>query len=188
MKRLLSLTAAALLVLGLAGVNANAHACPHTALVQSWYQRYLHRQPDPQGLHTWVSALRQGESPLAVQASILASDEYFCRYGHTNAGFVTGLYTDVLGRAPCAQELADWSHRVRRLGCRKRTAQEFCAATASAGLPPVLEVPAPHLHGHHHVVPPAVVPEFPRTAFRPVRPVYPPVGGPVRFNLSLERR
>src|SRR5262245_51994373 len=99
MRYLTALTAAALAALVLGG-EAKAHGCPHTDLVTSWYHRYLGRAPDPGGLRTWVSALRCGTDPREVEASILASEEYLCRHGHNGAGFITGLYTDVLGRTP----------------------------------------------------------------------------------------
>src|SRR5262249_20054229 len=41
-------------------------------LVRSWYQRYLHREPDPNRA-AWVDALNSGQQPEAVLAGILSS-------------------------------------------------------------------------------------------------------------------
>jgi hypothetical protein len=43
-----------------------------------------------------------------VHAAILASDEYFDVHGGTGPGFITGLYQDVLGRAPDPAGLQQW--------------------------------------------------------------------------------
>ena len=43
-----------------------------------------------------------------VHASILSSDEYFVEQGGTAAGFITGLYQDLLGRSPDADGLQLW--------------------------------------------------------------------------------
>lgn len=130
MRYLPTLAAAALVAVALGATEAKASPCPYTDMVTDWYVRYLNRAPDPGGLHTWVSALRCGADPRDVEAGILASEEYFCRYGHSNPGFVTGLYTDVVGRAPCAHEIEEWMCRLRQIGCRKRLSLEFFAAAS----------------------------------------------------------
>ena len=43
-----------------------------------------------------------------VHGSILASDEYFAVNGGTATGFITGLYQNVLGRAPDSASLEQW--------------------------------------------------------------------------------
>ncbi|MBX6313532.1 MAG: S8 family serine peptidase [Isosphaeraceae bacterium] len=53
--------------------------------------------PD-QGGSSSVAAQHAALSDDAVQARLFASDEYFLRHGGTNAGFVAGLYHDLLGR------------------------------------------------------------------------------------------
>ncbi len=45
-----------------------------------------------------------------VHAVILGSDEYFANHGGTDSGFVSGLYQDLLGRAPNDGELALWTN------------------------------------------------------------------------------
>ncbi len=166
MRSLLALVAAAAVVLGPGGVDAKAHDSPYADMVRSWYHRYLHRAPDPGGLHTWVSALRGGSSPEEVQANILASEEYFCQHGHSDVGFVAGLYADVLGRGARPEEVEDWLCRLRRLDCRTQLSREFLAAAGP-------ELYRHAGHGGRHL---------PLVEARPVvvRPVAPPVVVPSR--------
>src|SRR5262249_43478781 len=50
-------------------------------LATSWVLAYLGRRPTPQELRMLANQLRSGVDPLRVQASILASDEYYARAG-----------------------------------------------------------------------------------------------------------
>lgn len=111
------------------GLNGSAvWASQEAALVQGWYQQYLHRDAEPCGLNTWVSVLRC-KGPEAVQTGILASDEYYHTHGCSPQGFVAGLYADVLGRTACAWEIQGWVCNLARCGCRARLTQDFlCAA------------------------------------------------------------
>ncbi len=86
-------------------------------LVRSWYQKYLHREPDPQWA-VWVDAVRNGQEPNAVLASILGSQEYYDKAGGTPERFVQTLYRDVTGRPPTRGEMEYW---VRRANDRDRT-------------------------------------------------------------------
>jgi hypothetical protein len=102
---------------------------PHVELVQSWYQRYLRRSIDISGLQGWVNLLRQGASHDDVKAAILGSPEYYQLQGNTPEGFVTGLYGDVLGRAPSRDELVLWLNRLGQLrNDRTRLAADFVRA------------------------------------------------------------
>jgi hypothetical protein len=65
-------------------------------IVGQYYLKYLGRQ-------TTTGSVRLADSsiPLAqVANSILSSPEYYARKGGTAAGFVAGLYSDLLGRPP----------------------------------------------------------------------------------------
>jgi hypothetical protein len=79
-----------------------------TLLVQTWYQRFLHRSPTADEIANWVGML-VGATDEQVEAGILGSDEYYnTRGGGTNAGFVDALYHDILGRAPTDAEARQW--------------------------------------------------------------------------------
>ncbi len=71
----------------------------HGRQVQQLYHTYLHRDVDPVGLSTFSGLLAQGGTVEQVQALIVGSPEYWQNEGGgTNAGFLTALYHDVLGR------------------------------------------------------------------------------------------
>ena len=79
-----------------------------TLLVQTWYQRFLHRSPTADEIANLVGML-VGATDEDVEAAILGSDEYYnSRGGGTNAGFVEALYQDILGRAPTDAEAHQW--------------------------------------------------------------------------------
>jgi hypothetical protein len=164
MKPWMPMTAAVLLGLGPAAEAAQA--CDPVTLVNSWYVRYLGRQAEPCGLNGWVGQLNCGVPPVVVQASILASDEYFQRRGCCPQGIVEGFFLDVLGRPPCVHELNQWVCTLQRVGCRKQLALSFLGTVgrAFAGRPAVVQAvyaanpgylaPAP-FNGNGHGLPPA---------------------------------
>jgi hypothetical protein len=99
---------------------------PYVEMVQSWYQRYLHRTSDLAGLQVWVMYLRRGQSPEQAQAGILGSPEYYQRNGNNPVGFINGLFADVIGRGASPQEIQFWLNRFQRYrGDRQRLAADF---------------------------------------------------------------
>lgn len=77
------------------------------------YRATLGRTADIGGLINWTSALAQGRSFLDVVQGFVASREFQNLYGATDdAGFVTLLYHNVLGRAPDATGFAMWSEKL----------------------------------------------------------------------------
>lgn len=81
-------------------------------LVRSWYQRFLGREPDTQGFQTWMRSLREGQTPEAILAAMLASPEYFQRAGNTPTGFIQKLYRDLAGQEPTQREYQYWAQRI----------------------------------------------------------------------------
>jgi hypothetical protein len=68
--------------------------------VQNLYQTYLHRQAEPLGLQNAVAFLNAGGTAEQLKGILFDSQEYFQnRAGGTNNGFLTTLYSDLLGRA-----------------------------------------------------------------------------------------
>jgi hypothetical protein len=63
--------------------------------------RPLRREPDPFGRAAFAAAFKRGAGWEGVQAAVLGSPEYYQAIaGGTDAGFVTALYANLLGRAP----------------------------------------------------------------------------------------
>jgi hypothetical protein len=129
MRNILTFTAAALFCLPLSAA-AQSYDDP-MALVDSWYRAYLGRSAlDDPGSAAWLNLLRQGNSPLAVQAGILASDEYYNRNGGTPQGYIQGLYRDALRRSPTPVDYDFW---VRRAYTQDRTALSTELLTLNPG-------------------------------------------------------
>ncbi len=68
--------------------------------VNNLYNKLLHRGADASGLSYWSGHLAQGSTIEQVASQIAGSAEYFQgRAGGTDAGFLTAIYQDALGRA-----------------------------------------------------------------------------------------
>jgi hypothetical protein len=89
-----------------------------TALVTSFYSTFLHRTPSAAEIPFWLPAFAAGMSDEQIEAQFLASPEYFALAGSTNAGWITHVFSDVLGRSPSAAETATFS---ALLGSSSRT-------------------------------------------------------------------
>ncbi len=100
-----------------------------TDVVTALFQHYLRRAPDAVGLNIWVNQLVGGASIESVTASIVGSPEYFAHQGSTNAGFVNGLYSDVLGRPADAGGQALWVGFLNGGGSRNQAALAFQSTT-----------------------------------------------------------
>jgi len=182
-------------LLSLAGIHwaSPARACEEEILVQSWYDQYLGRPADPCGLRNWTRELRFCPRPEVVLAAFLASEEYYCRNGHTPEGFVAGLYADVLGRPACAAEIHQWVCRFHRCGCRKRLALEFLDAARVEQVnrlrlrPAPGPVPVPGPVPTPSFVPPAGVPPYELPTYGDARGRYGPSRG-IRVQLGYRGR
>ncbi len=70
-----------------------------TAQVQALFQTFLNRPADPVGLNAFTSFLLNGGTVEQLEAVLTGSAEYFqTQGGGTNAGFLSALYLDALGR------------------------------------------------------------------------------------------
>lgn len=84
------------------------------------YRAVLDRAPDQAGLLGWVAALQDGARLPDVARGFVASPEFRAAYGGLDdAGFVTLLYQNVLGRDPGAAEVAYWAGQLQS-GARDR--------------------------------------------------------------------
>jgi uncharacterized delta-60 repeat protein len=78
--------------------------------VQDLYQDILGRTPSPAEINGWIPTYTA--DPYAVEdisAALLGSTEFFNDSYQTNAGFLSALYVDVLGRSIDTGGLASWS-------------------------------------------------------------------------------
>jgi hypothetical protein len=77
-------------------------------VVTSEFSTLLGRAPDAVGLNFFVGALRSGVSRLAVESTIIASDEYVADHGRNSSLFIIGAYQNVLLRTPSNAEVVFW--------------------------------------------------------------------------------
>ena len=102
---------------------------PNADMIDAWFQRYLGRSVDRGGLASRLMLLRQGADPQSIEADIIGSGEYWERNGSNVAGFIRGLYRDVLNRAPDRREVRGWAARYdANRGNRSAVAREFLQA------------------------------------------------------------
>jgi hypothetical protein len=80
--------------------------------VDGYYQTFLHRTSDPAGRAGWVNAFLSGADEASVISGFLTSGEYLAAHA-SNASFVKGLYTDLLGRTPSATEELGWEQALQ---------------------------------------------------------------------------
>jgi uncharacterized protein YkwD len=94
------------------GIENSAEA--RTRLVDSWYVKYLDRQPTADEVQGWVDSLMQGATEESVLTGILSSDEFYNRAassgigGSGDANYVEALYQLLLDRPGTSDELAGW--------------------------------------------------------------------------------
>ncbi len=99
-----------------------------TNFVATEYQQLLRRAPDAAGLSGWVQATEKGLSFETVEAEFVASAEYFQKHGSDHTAWVTGLYNDLLGRAPDAAGLMGWVNFLNAGGSRLAVAQGIASS------------------------------------------------------------
>ena len=82
------------------------------AFITRCYQVILGRDPDPDGLSGWASALKSGKTTAAgIISSFMTSSEFLSR-NLSNREIVDILYRAMLGRAPDPNGVADWTSRL----------------------------------------------------------------------------
>ena len=77
--------------------------------VQAVYQLYLNRTPAPSETAGWVAALQAGLSETQLQASFLASNEFFAANGGNALPWLNAVYQKALGRLGAQAELDGWN-------------------------------------------------------------------------------
>jgi hypothetical protein len=100
-----------------------------SGMIADAYDTYLGRQPDSAGAASWLQAMRTGSTIQTVESRILASSEYYARSGRTDAGWVSALYQNVLGRDAQSSEVATWSARLAGGASRQNVASRFLLST-----------------------------------------------------------
>ncbi len=82
------------------------------APIQALYEGLLHRAAGANEVTSWVQAEQAGVTLDQIKADVLGSQEYRNDHGGTNAGVVSGMYQDVLGRAADAAGLTAFTQEL----------------------------------------------------------------------------
>jgi len=100
-------------------------------LIVNDYEVLLGREPAPSEVTNWLQQMQGGLSENLLTASFLSSVEYSENHGPSadistaNADWLTGLYHDVLGRAPDPAGLASWEAMMQAGANPKNVALDF---------------------------------------------------------------
>jgi len=96
--------------------------------ITRFYQECLNREPDEQGLATWVDALNSGEeSGESLARSFIFSQE-FINQNLTNEEFITVLYNAFFGREPDAAGYDSWNSQMSQGADRETVLSSFVSA------------------------------------------------------------
>jgi hypothetical protein len=91
-----------------------AHAVQYdSAFLSAAYTHYLGRSVDTGGLNYWVMQMQLGLTDEQLESSLLSSSEYAQLHASTNASWVLGLYSDLLGRPADGAGLSYWLGRLQ---------------------------------------------------------------------------
>jgi hypothetical protein len=107
----------------------------YTNFVTQAYARYLGRTPDAAGLSGWVGAMLAGSvSDEQLEAQFIGSPEYINDHGGRGAGWIRGMYQDLLGRQPSDAEVESWVAFLNQGGSTTTVAYEFAASPEREGI------------------------------------------------------
>jgi hypothetical protein len=92
------------------------------------YVQLLHHHVDSIHLNQWLLVFQNGGTEIDVLRDILTSSDYSALHA-SNASYVTGLYADLLGRAPTATELTAEEHKLLLGSSRATVAEDVLRST-----------------------------------------------------------
>ena len=96
------------------------------------FQTILERNPTQREMEAWLNSIRNGQSLVDVQATLLANNAVFNQVDRDKTRYVERLHQLMLDRKPTAEELAYWTKRYDELqGIRSEVAREFINSVAA---------------------------------------------------------
>ncbi len=98
------------------------------------YQRYLGRIPAAAEVSSWVGAMANGLRDETVEAGFIGSPEYIAAHGGQGAGWVQGMYRDLLGRTPAQSEVDGWVAALNAGSSPQQVAYGFAASAEREGM------------------------------------------------------
>jgi hypothetical protein len=115
--------------------RALTHSAEHyRQFITAAYQTYLGRTPDAPGLASWLWAMQNGLSDEQLEAGFIGSTEYIANHGGQGAGWVIGMYQDLLGRTPAQSEVDGWVYALSHGLSPQQVAYGFAASNEREGI------------------------------------------------------
>jgi hypothetical protein len=103
-------------------------------IVTTAYRTYLGRAPDTTGLSAWVAGVQNGLTDEQLEAKFISSPEYIANHGGPGAGWVKGMYVDLLQRTPSDGEVQGWVNALNRGVTPEAVAYGFAASAEREGI------------------------------------------------------
>ncbi|QVL30723.1 DUF4214 domain-containing protein [Telmatocola sphagniphila] len=100
----------------------------YSNFITAAYQKYLGRSPDKSGLANWISQMQHGLTDEQLEANFIGSPEYIANHGGAGAGWIKGMYVDLLGRSPSASEVQGWVNQLNAGVSTTQIAYGFAAS------------------------------------------------------------
>jgi hypothetical protein len=115
--------------------NLFSHSDEHyIQFITAAYEKYLGREPEPAGLNGWLQNMKNGLSDEQLEAGFIGSPEYIANHGGQGAGWVIGMYHDLLGRTPSQAEVAGWVQALNNGEPPTQVAYGFAASPEREGI------------------------------------------------------
>jgi V8-like Glu-specific endopeptidase len=105
----------------------------YSNFVAAAYHRYLGRTPAASEDRGWVAAMHTGLSDERLEAGFIGSPEYIANHGGAGAGWVRGMYVDLLGRVPAQTEINGWVQTLNHGVSTYTVAYGFAASAEREG-------------------------------------------------------
>lgn len=105
----------------------------YEGIVTGAYDRYLGRAPDAGGLDYWATQMQVDLTQERLEAGFLGSPEYIANHGGEGAGWVRGMYRDLLGREAAEGEVRYWVDQLAGGLTTFRVAYGFAASAEREG-------------------------------------------------------
>jgi hypothetical protein len=112
-----------------AAASALAHSEEYYEdFIRAAYLKYLGRTPSPAEVTGWRVGMQSGVSDERLEAYFIGSREYIANHGGPGAGWVVGLYQDLLGRTPAQSEVDGWVYALSHGVSPQQVAYGFAAS------------------------------------------------------------
>jgi virginiamycin B lyase len=114
--------------------SALAHSLEHyDQFITHAYLTYLGRSPAASEVAGWAGLMQNGLSDEQLEAGFIGSAEYIADHGGQGAGWVTGMYHDLLGRSPAQAEVDGWMTALNNGTTPQQVAYGFAASPEREG-------------------------------------------------------